>query len=194
MLVHLILSQRSLHLSLFLFILFSLFCSALFLPFYLLTHLSILLMCFSFWQLCCSSLIVVLFTSSSAVAAKSPQSCPPLCDPIDGSPPGSPVPEILQARTLEWVAISFSNAWKWKWSRSIMSDSSRSWLNIYFTFSIHACTLCLRSWILFTIITLKSFLGRLPIWSSFISPCGYLACSFFCNIFLSCLVLSDLLC
>ena len=46
--------------------------------------------------------------------AKSLQSCPILCDPIDGSPPGSPVPGILQARTLEWVAISFSNAWKWK--------------------------------------------------------------------------------
>ena len=42
------------------------------------------------------------------------QSCPTLCDPIDGSPPGSPVPGILQARILEWVAISFSNAWKWK--------------------------------------------------------------------------------
>ena len=50
----------------------------------------------------------------SAAAAKSLQSCPTLCDPIDGSPPGSPVPGILQARTLEWVAISFSNAWKWK--------------------------------------------------------------------------------
>ena len=47
-------------------------------------------------------------------AAKLLQSCPTLCDPIDGSPPGSPVPGILQARTLEWVAISFSNAWKWK--------------------------------------------------------------------------------
>ena len=46
--------------------------------------------------------------------AKSLQSCPTLCDPIDGSPPRSPVPGILQARTLEWVAISFSNAWKWK--------------------------------------------------------------------------------
>ena len=42
------------------------------------------------------------------------QSCPTLCDPIDGSPPGSPIPGILQARILEWVAISFSNAWKWK--------------------------------------------------------------------------------
>jgi len=46
----------------------------------------------------------------AATAAKSLQSCPTLCDPIDGSPPGSPVPGILQARTLEWVAISFSNA------------------------------------------------------------------------------------
>ena len=49
-----------------------------------------------------------------AAAAKSRQSCPTLCDPIDGSPPGSTVPGILQARTLEWVAISFSNASKWK--------------------------------------------------------------------------------
>ena len=50
----------------------------------------------------------------AAAAAKSLQSFPTLCDPIDGSPSGSPVPGILQARTLEWVAISFSNAWKWK--------------------------------------------------------------------------------
>ena len=49
-----------------------------------------------------------------AAAAKLLQSCPTLCNPIDGSPPGFPVPEILQERTLEWVAISFSNAWKWK--------------------------------------------------------------------------------
>ena len=49
-----------------------------------------------------------------AAAAKSLQSCLTLCDPIDSSPPGSPVPGILQARTLEWVAISFSNVWKWK--------------------------------------------------------------------------------
>ena len=51
---------------------------------------------------------------AAAAAAKSLQSCLTLCDPIDGSPPGSPIPEILQARTLEWVAISFSSAWKWK--------------------------------------------------------------------------------
>ena len=50
----------------------------------------------------------------TAAAAKTLQSCPTLCDPIDSSPPGSPVPGILQARALEWVAISFSNAWKWK--------------------------------------------------------------------------------
>ena len=49
-----------------------------------------------------------------AAAAKSLQSCPTLCDSLDSSPLGSPVPGILQARTLEWVAISFSNAWKWK--------------------------------------------------------------------------------
>ena len=63
----------------------------------------------------------------AAAAAKSLQLCPTLCDPIDGSPPGSPVPGILQARTLEWVAISFSNAWKWKVKvKSLsLSDSSR---------------------------------------------------------------------
>ena len=52
--------------------------------------------------------------TTAAAAAKSLQSCPTLCDPIDGSPPGSAVPGILQARTLEWVAIAFSIVWKWK--------------------------------------------------------------------------------
>ena len=56
------------------------------------------------WRLCVST------WPAAAAAAKSLQSCPTLCDPIDGSPPGSPVPGILQARTLEWVAISFSNS------------------------------------------------------------------------------------
>ena len=62
--------------------------------------------------------------SVAAATAKSLQSCPTLCDPIDGSLPGSAVLGILQARTLEWVAISFSNAWKWKvkWSRSVVSN------------------------------------------------------------------------
>ena len=63
--------------------------------------------------MCENSLIHVVCKSTAAAAAaaaKSLQSCPTLCDPIDGSPPGSPVPGILQARTLEWVAIAFSNA------------------------------------------------------------------------------------
>ena len=64
-------------------------------------------------------------TAAAAAAAKSLQSCPTLCDLIDGSPPGSPVPGVLQARTLEWVAISFSNAWKWKNKVKLLS---RVWL------------------------------------------------------------------
>ena len=56
----------------------------------------------------------VLAHSLAAAAAKSLQSCSTLCDPINGSPPGSAIPGILQARTLQWVAISSSNAWKWK--------------------------------------------------------------------------------
>ena len=64
-------------------------------------------------------------TTSAAATAKSLQSCPTLCDPIDGSPPGSPIPGILQARTLEWVPISFSNAWKWKVKQKSLS---RVWL------------------------------------------------------------------
>ena len=70
------------------------------------------------------------FIPAAAAAAKSLQSCPTLCDPIDGSPPGSPVPGILQASTLEWVAISFSNAWKWKVkvkSLSLVRPSATPW-------------------------------------------------------------------
>ena len=68
------------------------------------------------WHMCQDFLpsyewIIFLY---AAAAAKSLQSCPTLCDPLDGSPPGSHLPGILQARTLEWVAISFSNARKWK--------------------------------------------------------------------------------
>ena len=66
-----------------------------------------------------------LFSHTAAAAAKSLQSCPTLCDPVDGSPPGSAIPGILQARTLEWVAISFSNAWKWKVKGKSLS---RVWL------------------------------------------------------------------
>ena len=61
---------------------------------------------------------------NSAAAAKSLQSCPTLCNTIDGSPPGSPVPGILQARTLEWVAISFSNAWKVKSESEVTQSCS----------------------------------------------------------------------
>ena len=62
---------------------------------------------------------------TAAAAAKALQSCPTLWDPVDGSPPGSPVPGILQASTLEWLAISFSNAWKWKVK---VKSLSRVWL------------------------------------------------------------------
>ena len=77
-------------------------------------------------KLFCKTLIIIILhkllmfyvkhvqLSDTAAAAKSLQSCLTLCDPIDDSPPGSPVPGILQARTLGWVAISFSNVWKWK--------------------------------------------------------------------------------
>ena len=63
--------------------------------------------------------------AAAAAAAKSLQSCPTLCDPVDGSPPSSPVPGILQARTLEWLPFSspMHESEKWKWSHSVVSDS-----------------------------------------------------------------------
>ena len=70
-------------------------------------------------------LLLLLSHFIAAAAAKSLQLCPTLCDPRDGSPPGSPIPGILQARTLEWVAISFSNAGKWKVKGKSLS---RVWL------------------------------------------------------------------
>ena len=73
----------------------------------------------------------IVYTTTTT---KSLQSCPTLCDPIDGSPPGSPVPGILQARTLEWVAISFSNAWKRKGkvkSLSCVQPSATPWTAAY---------------------------------------------------------------
>ena len=73
---------------------------------------------FNQWIVC----VQIIFKES---AAKSLQSCPTLCDPTDGSPPGSAIPGILQARTLEWVAISFSNVWKWKVKGKSLS---RVWL------------------------------------------------------------------
>ena len=80
-------------------------------------HVLFVLVLFHIWDLLSSGFFSSkhkLIKLCAAAAAKSLQSCPTLCDPIDGSPPGSPVPGILQARTLEWVAISFSSAWKWK--------------------------------------------------------------------------------
>ena len=70
-------------------------------------------------------ILVISLIFTSATAAKSLQSSPTLCDPIDGSPPGSPVPGILQGRTLEWVAISFSSGYKWKVK---VKSLSRVWL------------------------------------------------------------------
>ena len=61
-----------------------------------------------------SSILFSEVLVTATATAKSLQSCPTLCDPIHGSPTGSPIPGTLQARTLEWVAISFSNAWQWK--------------------------------------------------------------------------------
>ena len=80
-------------------------------------------------------------TAAAAAAAKSLQSCPTPWDTIDGSPPGSPIPGILQERTLEWVAISFSNAWKWKVKVKLLS---RVWLRDPMDYSLpgsstHGC-------------------------------------------------------
>ena len=85
---------------------------------------------FSFFHIKLVRRILCLFLTGSlfhypTAAAKSLQLCPTLCNPIDGSPPGSSVPGMLQARTLEWVAISFSNAWKWKVKGKSLS---RVWL------------------------------------------------------------------
>ena len=71
------------------------------------------------------------YISVYPAAAKSLQSCPTLCNPIDGSPSGSSVPGTLQARTLEWVAISFSSAWKWQWSFSVVPVLVTPWTVAY---------------------------------------------------------------
>ena len=94
--------QRSLKLS-FLFVCFSFLCSA-----------SVISSTLFSSSLLHSSVSSNLLSITSAAAVKLLQSCATLWDPIEGSPPGSSVPWILQARTLEWVAISFSSAWKWK--------------------------------------------------------------------------------
>ena len=81
---------------------------------------------FQMYHAAWSAIVIILSITSSAAAAaaaaaKSLQSCPTLCDPIDGSPLGSAVPGILQARILEWVAISLSSAWKWKVKVKLLS-------------------------------------------------------------------------
>ena len=74
-------------------------------------------------RFCCSETkdSIIYLPHFAYATAKLLQSCPTLCDPIDGSPPGSPIPGILQARILEWVAISFSNAYKWKVKVKLLS-------------------------------------------------------------------------
>ena len=75
-----------------------------------------------------------MVAAAVAAAAKSLQSCPTLCDPIDSSPPGSLIPGILQAKTVKWVAISFSNAWKWKVKMKSLSHvrpSATPWTAAY---------------------------------------------------------------
>ena len=84
-----------------------------------------ILLIFLFYHLDWSLWYLFFWECAAAGTAKSLQSCPTLCDLRDGSPPGSPIPGILQARTLEWVAISFSNAWKWKVK---VKSLSRVWL------------------------------------------------------------------
>ena len=82
-------------------------------------------------RICCS---LTCYAAAAAAAAKSIQSCPTLCDPIDSNPPGFRVPGILQARKLEWVAISFSNAWNWKVkvkSLSRVQLLATSWIEAY---------------------------------------------------------------
>ena len=91
-----------------------------------------------------------------AVAAKSLQSCPTLWDPRDGSPPGSPVPGILQARILEWVAISFSNAWKWK--MKVKSPSSVWLLATPWTAACHASLSFIISWSLLKFMSIESMM------------------------------------
>ena len=77
--------------------------------------------CFKGWIWLCTFSLLGNKKYATAAAAKSLQLCPTLCNPRDGSPPGSPVPGILLARTLEWVAISLSNAWKWKVKVKLLS-------------------------------------------------------------------------
>ena len=115
----------------------------------------------------------------TAAAAKSLQSCPTLCDPTEGSPPGSPVPGILQARTLEWVAISFSNAWKWKVKVKSLSSVqllATPWTAVYQADSpgkstgvgSHCLLWCIHSWFNFI---LKMYLLERVYWCALYLNC-----------------------
>ena len=111
-------------------------------------------------------------------AAKSLQSRPTLCDPIDGSPPGSPVPGILQARTLEWVAISFSNAWKWKvkvkllcraqllanpWTAAFQAPPSMGFSRQEYWSGVPLCDLNLSISLTLFLVTLIPFVAASPV-------------------------------
>ena len=119
---------------------------------------------FSFWltSFCVTGSRSIHFIT----AAKSLQSCPILCDSIDSSPPGSPIPGILQTRTLEWVAITFSNAWKWK--VKVMS-LSRVWLLLQLN------QICSFLWLIVHCIHTPQFLySFICCWTSGLLPCpGY---------------------
>ena len=102
----------------------------------ILSNLFMMFLDCTFFFTLCSFFYVVFFLNFlfCIAAAKSLQSCPTLCDPTDGSPPGSPVPGILQARALEWVDISFSNAWKRKVKVKLLSrvrPSATPWTAAY---------------------------------------------------------------
>ena len=112
----------------FISILMSSACTALTSFHSLMLFLSLFYILETYWFKCQYITLLII----SAAAAKLLQSCPTLCDPIDGSPLGSPVPGILQARTLEWVAISFSNAWKWKVKVKSLPNTYFSLINFPF--------------------------------------------------------------
>ena len=87
-----------------------------------------------YWAPTIDNICSIFYTVYFAATAKMLQSCPTLCDPTDGSPPGSSIPGILQARILEWGATAFSNAWKWKVKVESLSRvrlSATSWTAAY---------------------------------------------------------------
>ena len=132
-----------------------------------------------FWHLIC--LVRLTFTlaiyvpaaAAAAAAAKLLQSCLTLCGPVDGSPPGSSIPGILQARTLEWVAISFSNAWKWKVKVKSLSCArlfATPWTAAYQGSSIHGIFQArVLQWVAIAFSTLNANLRNLDFTEDWIS-------------------------